>query len=320
MSARFVPRPEILSILWMALYLTILLKADVTPGLIWILPLIQVLWVNTHGLFILGPIILVAYLAERLLATWQRARWEPPVGPRRGPRGPGRFCMRGEPLRTARRLFPLELLPKITAWGGLYKSYIIEFGDLRELVHRQGAQAMHGLYLRTECFLLWAIPPSFIVPAVWRASPPGVRSNVLHVTALGAALALCAASVAGSGAPGNPEWLAWLGRLAAPAMAALGILGAALLVRSSRRAASAAFMGGLAEAAWILWVRLHLFGTEPGPAQWLGAINVSAGILGWVMALLMVLTGALIVARAVACSCCSSRAYPAISRCRRSAI
>ena len=151
---------------------------------------------------------------------------------------------------------------------------------------------MHGLYLRTECFLLWAIPPSFIVPAVWRASPPGVRSNVLHVTALGAALALCAASVAGSGAPGNPEWLAWLGRLAAPAMAALGILGAALLVRWSRRAASAAFMGGLAEAAWILWVRLHLFGTEPGPAQWLGAINVSAGILGWVMALLMVLTGA----------------------------
>ena len=36
-----------------------------------------------------------------------------------------------------RAFFPLELLPKITAWGGLYKSYIIEFGDLRELVHRQ---------------------------------------------------------------------------------------------------------------------------------------------------------------------------------------
>ena len=35
-------------------------------------------------------------------------------------------------------LFPLELFPKITAWGGVYKSYIAEFGDLRELVRRQG--------------------------------------------------------------------------------------------------------------------------------------------------------------------------------------
>ncbi len=66
MSARFVPRPEIFSVLAMALYLTVLLKADDRPALAWLLPLIQVLWVNTHGLFVLGPIILLAYLADRV--------------------------------------------------------------------------------------------------------------------------------------------------------------------------------------------------------------------------------------------------------------
>ena len=69
MSSRFVPRPEILSLLWLALYLTILLRADTMPALAWILPLIQALWVNTHGLFVLGPIVLAAYLTDGLART-----------------------------------------------------------------------------------------------------------------------------------------------------------------------------------------------------------------------------------------------------------
>ena len=69
MSARFSPRPEVFSLLGVALYLAILLRTDDTPQLAWILPLIQVLWVNTQGLFVLGPIIIFFYLADRL-AGW----------------------------------------------------------------------------------------------------------------------------------------------------------------------------------------------------------------------------------------------------------
>ena len=121
MSARFVPRPEIFSVLWMALYLTILLKVDVKPGLAWFLPLIQVLWVNTHGLFVFGPMILAAYLAERLTAPVREyggAGNGPPsarqalVGPRGRCHGHGGNRVPGEPLRSARCSLPAGTVPE----------------------------------------------------------------------------------------------------------------------------------------------------------------------------------------------------------------
>ncbi len=72
MSGRFVPRPEVFSLLWMAIYLMVLTRADGTPAAAWVLPPVQLLWVNTHGLFLLGPIILVAFLADRLFASSHR--------------------------------------------------------------------------------------------------------------------------------------------------------------------------------------------------------------------------------------------------------
>ena len=58
MSARFAPRPELFSLLGMAAYLAVLQRTDVQPALAWILPFVQMIWVNAHGLFVLGPIIL----------------------------------------------------------------------------------------------------------------------------------------------------------------------------------------------------------------------------------------------------------------------
>ena len=66
MAMRFDPRPEIFSLVFLACYLAILLRVDRNPALAWFLPLIQVLWVNTHGLFVLGPIVLACYLVARV--------------------------------------------------------------------------------------------------------------------------------------------------------------------------------------------------------------------------------------------------------------
>ena len=186
MSIRFVPRPEVFSVLGMAAYLSILRRVDSNPRLAWILPLIQVIWVNAHGVFVLGPIILAAYLAERLVAPP-----EPEPGEKAGMKRPPEkrwwahvgaaaalvvvACL-VNPYGLRGALFPFDIFPKITAWGGLYKASISENGDLHEYLRRMGPSAIGGLYVRIECFLLWAVPLSFIGPAVWRTRGTRVQS------------------------------------------------------------------------------------------------------------------------------------------------
>jgi len=288
MSARFTPRPEVFSLLGVAFYLVVLVRTEDTPKLVWILPFIQVLWVNAHGLFVLGPIILVIYLADRVVGRMpgliidsfknrcERNRCWGHVG--------GATVMVGlacliNPYGLRGALFPLELFPKITAWGGQYKSYIIEFGDLQELVRKQGMTATSSLYLRAECFLLWVVPLSFIVPAVWRTGWAGISNPAWTkgcIGAFGLAVSLVLTSVLGFPGPGNPAWLVQLGRLAPLGLVALGTLSAALLVRLSRRTALLAMMGGATLATWVLWLRAHLLGLE---GAWFGG-NDSL-VLGW---------------------------------------
>jgi len=62
-SSRFLTRPEIFTLLFVAIYLFILHKYKYeNKNYVWILPILQVLWVNMHGLFILGIGIVFAYL------------------------------------------------------------------------------------------------------------------------------------------------------------------------------------------------------------------------------------------------------------------
>jgi len=62
-SSRFHERPEIFSFLFLAIYLFILHKYKYeNKNYVWILPVLQVLWVNMHGLFILGIGIVFAYI------------------------------------------------------------------------------------------------------------------------------------------------------------------------------------------------------------------------------------------------------------------
>ena len=55
LSGRMYIRPETLSLLYLSIYLAVLFRWDRFPALAWLLPLVQVAWVNSHGLFILGP-------------------------------------------------------------------------------------------------------------------------------------------------------------------------------------------------------------------------------------------------------------------------
>ncbi|HEX7506647.1 MAG TPA: hypothetical protein VF550_07730 [Polyangia bacterium] len=64
LTGRLCERPELFSLLFLAGYLTVLGRAGERPRWLWLLPAIQVLWVNCHGFFVLGPMVLAAYAAE----------------------------------------------------------------------------------------------------------------------------------------------------------------------------------------------------------------------------------------------------------------
>ena len=79
LSGRMYIRPETLTLLYLSIFLAIVSRWDRFPRLAWILPLVQVVWVNSHGLFVLGPIILAFGLIDSVLRSGAfapgRRRW-----------------------------------------------------------------------------------------------------------------------------------------------------------------------------------------------------------------------------------------------------
>ncbi len=182
-------------------------------------------------------------------------------------------------------IFPLELFPKITAWGGPYKSYVDEFMDLRAFVQTLGLETASGdFFFRVECFLLWMLPLSFIMPGTWAACRPAApekawipRRALPWLLAFALAVGLVGASTFGFSEAGTLRSAAQFGRLAPWGILAVGLTGAVSLLatRSSAAAALLAASGAAAETAWILWLRGHLSGTEPG--LFVGAIALVLG-------------------------------------------
>jgi hypothetical protein len=75
-SGRLSERPEAASLVLLAAYLVLLARAPRLPRGLWLLPVLQVLWVNCHGFFVLGPLVLLAYATE-----WAIERRRPPAVP-----------------------------------------------------------------------------------------------------------------------------------------------------------------------------------------------------------------------------------------------
>jgi hypothetical protein len=73
-TGRLCERPELFSLLFLAGFLTVLGRAGERPRWLWLLPALQILWVNCHGFFVLGPLVLAAYVADMLSErTWPPA-------------------------------------------------------------------------------------------------------------------------------------------------------------------------------------------------------------------------------------------------------
>ena len=294
MSTRLPPRPEVFSLAFLAAYMAVLLRCDRRPALAWALPAIQVLWVNSHGLFILGPLILGAYVADGAVRTLRGRRAAGEPADRTGSRwwmhvGLASVAVVAaclvNPYGVARRLFPLELFPKIGPHGGIYKANIIEFYyPSKFLQDARVPIAIRSLFGRGEYFLLLMLPISFLVPAIWaiwtEAAPrdgptrPAFASRWL----LGMAIAIGLTIFATFSLPlaSTPAWLIQAGRWVPAGFLALGFVAAAVVVWRSPLAALLSACGGVALAGGLPWLQADLIGHKPGAV---GLFDI--GPIGW---------------------------------------
>lgn len=72
-AGRYYARPEMVSVALLATQLCVLRFGQDRPRLLWLLPVIQLLWVNAQGLFVLGLLVQAAFLLDRtLLFAWRK--------------------------------------------------------------------------------------------------------------------------------------------------------------------------------------------------------------------------------------------------------
>ncbi len=294
MSTRLPPRPEVFSLGFLAVYMAVLLRCDRRPALAWALPAIQVMWVNAHGLFILGPLILGAYVADGALRTLRGRRAAGELADRTGPRwwihvglasvAVGGACL-VNPYGVRGVLFPLELFLKIGSQGGIYKAKISEFYYPSQFLQDVTTTiAIRSLLGRGEYFLLLMLPTSFLVPAIWaiwtEAAPRDgpKRPTFASRWLLGMAIAAGLTIFATFSLPlvGTPAWRIQAGRWVAPGFVALGFFAAAVVVWRSPLAALLSACGGVALASGLPWLQAGLLGHAPGAA---GLFDI--GPIGW---------------------------------------
>ena len=157
MSARFYPRPEMLSLVCLAGYLLVVHAAERRPRALWLLVPIQLVWVNVQGLFVLGPIVLGCWLLGRALA--ERAGGAPRRWRRRSAAAVAvALACFVNPYTWKGVVFPLTLFRRMSAERGFYGQHIGELISIPDLVARTG---ISSVYLRIALVLLVATLGSF---------------------------------------------------------------------------------------------------------------------------------------------------------------
>jgi hypothetical protein len=140
-SGRLSERPETVSLVLLTAYLVLLARAPRVPRGLWLLPILQVLWVNCHGFFVLGPLVLVAYTAE-----WVFERLRPPALPAERP--PARTfvavsllsllaCLIS-PYGAKAMTLPLEQFQKLGSTAGIYRATIGELKTAGDFIAAAG--------------------------------------------------------------------------------------------------------------------------------------------------------------------------------------
>ena len=164
LSGRMYLRPETLTLLYLATDVAILARWDRRPWLAFGLPLVQVCWVNTQGLFVFGPFLVGVALLDAAtrrgaFAPDQRRWWRITL---LAAALTGVACLMN-PYGFAGAVYPIELLG--TMGNPIFKQSIGELKPVLTLFAEVGFDLL-PLQIHFLTIALGAL--SFVVPATWR--------------------------------------------------------------------------------------------------------------------------------------------------------
>jgi hypothetical protein len=174
LGGRMYIRPETLTLLYLAIDLAILTRWERYPVLALLLPVVQAAWVNSHGLFVLGPILIAFALVDALCRPGSlgqgRKRWWRIAG--LATLFTGAACL-VNPYGVTGALFPLELAR--TMGNPMFARSIAELMPIPLFIQRSAGWHNLPLLLHLATMVLGAL--SFLIPLGWAVATGLRRRN-----------------------------------------------------------------------------------------------------------------------------------------------
>ena len=163
LSGRMYIRPETISLLYLSMVLAILFRWDRKPWLAFALPVVQVLWANTQGLFLLEPILIGFALVDAAFRPGafspdRRAWWRTVLS---ATFLTGIACL-FNPYGLAGALYPLQLARTMS--NPIFSKTIGELKPLLVFIEEVG---LDSLPLQLHLLTIAVGGLSFLVPLIW---------------------------------------------------------------------------------------------------------------------------------------------------------
>ena len=170
-SGRALERPEMLTVLFLAITLWILAEAERRPTRLWWLPPLFLVWVNCHALFVIGLIFCATWAVDLLIRGALAPRWGlKPVDAAVSERtvvlvaAGVVLALLVNPYFTDGLLFPLTLYRKFSVEQEFYATRIGEFQRPLEFFQRAG---FSNIYLDAQ-LLTGTLTLAALLVAWWR--------------------------------------------------------------------------------------------------------------------------------------------------------
>ena len=164
LGGRIYIRPETLTLLYLSIFLAVIFRWDRYPLLAFLLPMVQVAWVNSHGLFVLGPVILGFGLIDAALRIGlfapERRRWWKLI--LTASLATGLACLIN-PYGIAGALYPIQLAGTMS--NPIFARNVAELWSVQTFIRENKGVANLSLQLHFLAMLVGVL--SFVIPLVW---------------------------------------------------------------------------------------------------------------------------------------------------------